>query len=422
MRVVILGAGPAGVTVAERVRRLDPEAEISLVSAEPFPPYSPPAMADHFLRHRSTVGAPEGGTEEPLFWKGRDFCSRLGLDYRSPARVRSVDVANRRVQLADSEGLEWDRLVIATGARLFVPLEGRELEGIFDFKSLGAAEELVNEVRKGEVANVVIVGAGFIGVEVALLLCDLGLQVTLLERFDRVMPQMLDLETAQIVAEALGRRGVDLRLRTEALAFLSSRRCKGRVGALELVSGETLVADVFVAASGVQPNVDFLADSTLDVGWGIPVDESLRTSVEHIYAAGDVAETRDRLTGERSVHAIFPNAVVQAEIVAANLLGHDLRYEGSETMNSLKHLGVPVVAAGAVNGEEVLRWRCGDRLRQLVVDDDDRLIGFRLAGDIRQAGVLRALMLRGDPVTRWKGRLLGGEIRAAELGGLMQVA
>jgi NAD(P)H-nitrite reductase large subunit len=99
------------------------------------------------------------------------------------------------------------------------------------------------------------------------------------------------------------------------------------------------------------------------------------------------------MTGERYVHAIFPNAVEQGRVVAANLLGDDLRYEGSESMNSLKHVGLPVIAVGAKAGDEELRWRDGGALRKVFVSDG-RIVGFRLAGDIRGAGVYRALMLK----------------------------
>jgi NAD(P)H-nitrite reductase large subunit len=201
-----------------------------------------------------------------------------------------------------------------------------------------------------------------------------------------------------------------VRLHTEAEKFLGSERVEG----VSLANGETLTADVYVTATGVQPNVDFLESSGIDCGWGIRVDDRLSTNVEGVYAAGDVAETHDRLTGERYVHAIFPNAVAQAEIVAANVLGHDLRYEGAEAMNSLKHLGLPVMAVGAVAGDETLRWQSGAVLRHLVLQDD-RLIGFRLVGDVERGGLLRSLMLRRLPIGRFKERLLRGDFGFADL-------
>jgi NAD(P)H-nitrite reductase large subunit len=387
---VILGAGPAGLTVAERLRELAPvdDLDLDIVYDEPFAPYSPPAMADHFLT----------GRDAPLYWKGADVLERLGVTHHRAA-CRSVDAAARRVVLSSGATLAYDRLVIATGSRLHAELPGVELAGIHDFKSLRTASALVSRARRGEVTSALIVGAGFIGVEVALLLSDLGLQVTMISR-RWVMPRGVDPETGDVVLAALQGRGVAVRLYQPAEAFEGDTE----VEAVRLAGDERLRADVYVAATGVKPNLECLAGSGLAADWGVTVDDDLRTSDASVYAAGDVAETRDRLTGERYVHAIFPNAVAQGRVVAERLLGLETVYDGAESMNSLKHLGVPVVAAGVPSGEE-LRLRDGPVLRKLFVADG-RITGFQLAGDIRGAGVYRRLMLTGADVRGYGPRLL----------------
>jgi NAD(P)H-nitrite reductase large subunit len=167
-----------------------------------------------------------------------------------------------------------------------------------------------------------------------------------------------------------------------------------------------LSADLIVAATGVKPHTEFITGSGIVSDWGIHVDDHLQTSVPGIVAAGDVAEAADWLTGERYVHAIFPNAVTQAPIAAANLLGGTVRYEGAEAMNSLKHLGVPIVAMGTIEEpDEVLRWQQGGDLRSVYLRDGC-VIGAQLAGDIRAAGVYRALMMRRSRVARFGQRLV----------------
>jgi len=390
MRVVILGAGPAGLSVAERLRELAPVGDVDLdvVYDEPFPPYSPPAMADHFLT----------GRDAPLYWKGTDVLERLGATHHRAA-CRSVDPAARRVELTSGATLDYNRLVIATGSRLHAEVPGVELAGVHDFKSLRTATALVDRARRGEVTSALIVGAGFIGVEVALLLADLGLQVTIISR-RWVMPRGVDPETGEVVRAALQGRGVAVLMYQPAEAFEGDTE----VEALRIAGGERLRADVYVAATGVKPNLECLAGSGLAMDWGVTVDDDLRTSEVDVYAAGDVAETRDLLTGERYVHAIFPNAVAQGRIVAERLVGLDPVYAGAESMNSLKHLGVPVVAAGVPSGEE-LCLRDGPVLRKLFVDDG-RITGFQLAGDIRGAGVYRRLMLTHADVRGYGPHLL----------------
>jgi NAD(P)H-nitrite reductase large subunit len=215
------------------------------------------------------------------------------------------------------------------------------------------------------------------------------------------MWRMLEPETAGIVLEKVRARGVEVRLDTRAEAFLGDREVTG----VKLESGEELRADAYIAATGIKPTIEWLEGSGVETGWGVVVDDLLRTSVPGIYAAGDVAETRDRMTGERFVHAIFPNAVAQARVVANGLLGFEVPYEGAEAMNSLKHLGVEVIAVGAQSGQEEVRWRQNGVLRKVFLSNG-RIVGIRLVGDIRGAGVYRSLMLRGVDVTPFRHHLL----------------
>ncbi len=392
MRTVVIGTGPAGISAAETLRRLDPSGSVVALSTEPFPPYSPPSLADHFLT----------GRDAPLYWKGRDVCERLGIEEKRSARVVGIDTENREVVLADGAHIGFEGLVLASGSRLHAPMPGAELAGVLDFKSLQTATELFARVREGEVSTALIVGNGFIGIELSLLLADLGVEVTVIGRRNWLMPRVLDPTTSRIAEAVLTARGVILRLGVEAEAIVGDPRASGVL----LADGSTVSADLVVAATGVKPHTEYLDGSDITTGWGVHVDERLSTSVPGIVAAGDVAETADRFTGERYVHAIFPNAVAQAPIAAANLLGAGLRYEGAESMNSLKHLGVPIVAIGTTDSpDDVLRWEANGDLRTVYLRDD-RIVGAQLAGDIRAAGVYRSLMLRRVPVGRLGARLV----------------
>ncbi len=390
MKVVIIGAGPAGVSTAETLRHYSSQAEIVMLTEEPYPPYSPPAMVTYFE------------TGEPVhFWRGQDFAERTEVTYRPGVRVAGVMPEAHTVRLESGETLDYDKLVIATGGRLYAPVEGSDKPGIYNFKSLSAAEDLLRRVKGGEARTALIVGAGFIGVEIGLLLADMGVEVTQLVR-SRVMRSMLDPETSELVLDMMQQRGIHVVRGADADAVAFGGKTRAR--AVEMRSGAELAADILVAATGLRPNIAVLADSGLQVNWGVLVDDYQRTSHPDVYAAGDVAETKDRLTGERYVHAIFPNAVEQGRIVAYNLLGHELAYEGADNMNSLKHLGLPVMAVGQMEGEE-LRARADGTLRKIYLQDG-RIVGFRLTGDISSAGIYRSLMNRQEDVSAYKNRLL----------------
>lgn len=390
MRIVIIGAGPAGVTVTETLRQCGNRSEIVMLTDEPYPPYSPPAMVAYF----------ETG-QQVHFWRGRDFAERMGLDYRPGTRVAAVMPEESAIRLEGGEILGYDRLVLATGGRLYAPVPGADKPGIYNFKSLTAAEKLLSLVKEGRAQSALIVGAGFIGVEIGLLLADLGLKVTQLVR-SRVMRSMLDPETSELVLGMMEERGVHIQRGegADAVAFVGEPRAL----AVEMRSGAELSADLLVAATGLRPNIEFLAGSGIETDWGVVVDQYQCTNYSGIYAAGDVAETKDRINGQRYVHAIFPNAVAQGQIVAYNLLGWDVAYEGADSMNSLKHLGLPIMAVGHMEGEE-LCVRHNGTLRKIFLKDS-RIVGFRLAGDVSSAGIYRSLMNRREDVSAFKHRLL----------------
>jgi NAD(P)H-nitrite reductase large subunit len=221
---------------------------------------------------------------------------------------------------------------------------------------------------------------------------------------------MLDEETASYAEQAIRERGIDLRLNTKGVEF------KGRhmADALVLETGETLYADMFIAATGIRPNVAFLQGSGLPVQHGLIVNDALESGSPDIFAAGDVAETVDMITGKRYVHALHPNAVAQGTLVAHNILGYGRTYAGAENINSLKHLGLPMVAVGEISGHEELKKKDGKTLRKIILRDD-RIVGFRLVGDIRFAGLYRSLMLQKENISTYKRYLLDDQFSAGWL-------
>ncbi|HUH95851.1 MAG TPA: FAD-dependent oxidoreductase [Anaerolineales bacterium] len=390
MKIVIIGAGPAGVSAAETIRTYDRQSRILMLSAEPYLPYSPPAMADHFIT----------GSNLHL-WRDRHWPKQIDLDYRKGVEVHAIDPEAHRIEFKDGRRTRYDRLVIATGSRLYAPVPGSDMPGVHNFKSLSAAEAIVAQVKSKKARTAVIVGAGFIGMEIALLLCDLGVEVTQIEMLDQVMATMLDQDTAAVALDLMRKRGVNVRLKTKAVSFVGGRKAKG----VQLSSGKILEGDILIAATGVKPNLDLLEGSGIAHNFGIRVDDHLHTNMPDVYAAGDAVEVPDRLTGETYVHAIFPNAVEQGRVVGLNLVGYATRYEGAERMNSLKHLGLPIMAVGLKEGEEVLQEKRNGDLRTIYLKQN-RVVGFQLAGDIRSAGILRTLMLQGADVRPIKHRLL----------------
>lgn len=389
-KILIIGTGPAGVTAAETLRLHDQESAVTMISDEPHPPYAPPAMVDHFI----------SGSNAHL-WRGENWPHRMGVDYRSGTRVTSIDSKSKQVKMVNGSAFKYDKLVIATGSRLYAPLEGSDMPGVYNFKSLSAAEQLIQKVKSGQANSAVIIGAGFIGIEVALMLRELGVAVTQIEMLDKVMPAMLDTQTAAFVMDCMRDRGIKIFLNTKAVAIIGN----GSAQAVELESGDSLKADIFITATGVKPNIEPLIGSDIHFDWGITVDKQLRTSVPDIFAAGDVIEAPDRFSAEVYVHAIFPNAVEQGRVVGLNLAGIDVEYQGAERMNSLKHLGLPIMAVGLKEGDEILSSSWNGTRRSIYLQNN-RVVGYQLTGDVKPAGALRSLMVRQENVEKIKDWLL----------------
>ncbi len=390
MKIVIIGSGPAGVTTVETVRTFDKQAELFMLTDEPYLPYSPPAMADHFINHTDTH-----------LWREADWPLQMGLNYLRATRVMEIEPEAHCLRLASGEIMNYDRLVIAAGAKLYAPVESAHLPGVYNFKSLSAAESMIEKVRSGQARSALIIGAGFIGMEIALLLAELGVQVTQIEMLDQVMSTMLDAETAAVALSLMRERGIDVRFNTKAQAFIGNSKATG----VRLENGQTLQADLLIAATGVKPNLDLLQGSGIQSHKGIVVDEYLHTNAPDVFAAGDCIETKNRVTGEVNLHAIFPNAVEQGNVVGMNLVGDSIEYAGAERMNSLKHLGIPIVAAGEKYGDEILRQQHGSTLRTVYLQEN-RIVGFQMVGDIQAAGILHAMMIQKADVQRLKAHLL----------------
>jgi NAD(P)H-nitrite reductase large subunit len=376
----IIGAGPAGITAAETLRSYS-DSHITIFSSESHPPYNPVLLTTHLKT---------GG--DKVFWKGKDILERLNVDARLGEKVERLDVKNRRI-ITEKGDYVFDRLVIASGSRLYAPLKGLHLPNVYNFKSLTQVQNLRSQIKERKKA--VVVGGGFQGTEIALALCEMGLEVTLIEATDRIMPDRLDKKTSRFIEEVLESKGAELAFNSFGVEFVGDGVCR----AVITKDGDEFAGDIFIAATGMTPNIDF-CKKELEISKGIIVNEYMETSQNGIYACGDVCETRNRITGEREIFANYWNAVRQGRIAALNLLGHRIPYDGSDVMNSLKKLGFHFIVAGDVSGEYEEVEKRGNYWRFYI--KDGRLIGYIIVGDISNAGLFYKLMLSGEDVSRFR--------------------
>jgi NAD(P)H-nitrite reductase large subunit len=400
MKHLIIGAGPSGVIAAETIRKHAPGDSITIVGDEPEAPYS--RMAIPYLLI-GQVG--EEGTH--LRHTAGHFANHR-ITLRS-GRVAKVDIAAKSVVLDDGESLPYDRLLIATGSSpIAPPIPGIQGPGVHPCWTLQDAREIMKLAQPG--ARVVQMGAGFIGCIIMEALANRGVQLSVVEMGDRMVPRMMGPTAGGMIKDWCEKKGVAVYTgaRVDAIERDGSPTLKVR-----LSSGTVLDAELVISATGVRPNIGFLKDSGILALVGVLTDEHLQTNVPGVYAAGDCAEAFDKVTGKTIVSAIQPNAAEQARVAALNMVGQKTALRGVTQINVLDTLGLISASFGAWDGVpggqsvEMTDRGGADGGRHLSLQfGGDRLVGCNAIGWTDHVGVMRGLVEGQVSLGEWKDKLL----------------
>ncbi|MEU5537379.1 FAD-dependent oxidoreductase [Streptomyces sp. NPDC020362] len=314
--VVVVGAGQGGLDTVASLRAKGYAGPVALVGDEPVLPYQRPPLSKGFVS--GTV------TAEELTLRTESFFEGLGITPVLGDRALTIDLARQAVQLASGAALGYDKLVLATGARpRTLPLPGMGLAGVLTLRTLADAEKLRRGLT-GPARRVVLIGAGFIGLELASTARSLGHHVTVVEAQPRVLARALTPQMASWLAARHRAQGVRLLLGREVTALRAG--ASGRVGAVALDGSEQLSADLVVIGVGVLPHCELAAGAGLVVDDGIVVDQHLRTSDRAVYALGDCARFPSPHLGRATRLESVQNASDQARCVAAAICGEPAPY------------------------------------------------------------------------------------------------
>ena len=312
--IVIVGASLAGAKAAETLRAAGFDGRVVLVGEEPDPPYERPALSKGYLRgedERSRIAV-----------HGEDFYDAHDVQLRTSTRVAAIDPHAREAHIDTGERIRFDKLLLTTGAsprRLDVA--GADLAGVHYLRTVGDTERLREAVRGA--TRVVVVGAGWIGCEVAASARQMGAEVALLEAASLPLERVLGPEVGAVYRDLHADHGVELHLSTAVAGMVGSTHVAGvRTGTGQVVEG-----DVVLVGVGVTPRVELAADAGLAVSDGVLVDEHLRSSAEDIYAAGDVANAWHPLLDTRVRVEHWANALNQGPAAAQSMLGVSTTYD-----------------------------------------------------------------------------------------------
>ena len=429
MKHVILGAGPAGVIAAETIRKHAPYDQIVLIGDEPEPPYS--RMAIPYLLF-GRVG--EAGT---YLRHSSSHWSDLRIEMRS-AGCTAVDAEKRSLSLSDGSILTFDTLLIATGSQpVRPPIPGIDSSDVHPCWTMADARAIMQKATKGK--RVLQMGAGFIGCIIMESLAARGIELTVVEMGDRMVPRMMGPTAGAMIKEWCEKKGVKVYTgaRVESIAPVGavaaggtgggllgkivnlftgaaqapSPTAAGRGGlAVRLSTGQTLVADLVISATGVKPNIGFLEGTSVKCLLGVLTDEHMQTSVPGIYAAGDCAEAFDKISAKTIVSAIQPNAADQAYVAGMNMAGQRATLKGVTQINVLDTIGLVSTSfgdwEGVPGGQHVeLTDRAAGRHLSLQFKGDV-LVGCNSVGWCDHVGVMRGLVEGRVNLGEWKDALL----------------
>ena len=416
MKLVIIGNGVAGVTAARALSApLPPNpstglragvggiegggVEIEIYTQEARHYYPRPRLQS-FLA--GEIELEELPLYPPAWYEKRGIAVHLGVE------VVELDPMAKRITLAactehsrsNGRQVAYDRLLLATGSRPFIPsIEGVDKGGVFTLRTIEDALAIKKWAEGAKRA--VVVGCGLLGLEAARALRVLGLEVTVLERGPYPLQRQLDAEGGALMGELIEAMGIEVALNASSQAILGDEQASGVL----LQDGRTIEGDLILVSAGVRCNVGLAQEAGLEVSRGVVVDDHLRTSADDIYAAGDVAEFRGR------VYGIIPACLEQARVAAANMLGREqVEYQGTIPSNVLQVVGIDCASIGIVHppeGEdyqELRKSRAG--VYKKLVLKDGRLVGAILLGDRKDVAPISRLIRRGADVSRYVERLL----------------
>lgn len=375
MRCVVIGASAAGISCAKTLRELDKDCEIILISKDK-------KVVSRCILHHYIEGIRE---IKNLDFTSKEFFENYNIQWKKGIEVVGIDAKEHILKLDNEEEVKYDKVCLATGASAFIPpIENlREANNVVGLRNLEDAIKIKELAPK--IKNIVVLGAGLVGVDAIAGLMEYDVKIHLVEMGDRILPLQLDEYAAEVYHERLRERGVNLKLGVKAEKLILDKNNNPKE--LMINTGEAIPCDLVVVATGVRSNIGFLNGSGVECDrLGLIINEKGETDSKDIYGAGDV-------TGR---NPIWPTAVKEGIIAASNMLGKEIfmtDFFGSKNTMNFCHL--PTMSLGVVvkpddTYEEVIDKQGEDYKK--IIYKDGQIYGAIIQGDLSYAGVLTQLI------------------------------
>lgn len=385
MRYVVIGSSASGINGAKALRELDKDAEIILISKDEYV-YSR-CILHHYISGIRDIKA--------LNFSGEDYFRKYDIKWINGVKVVNLDDKKQIIELSDKQKIEYDKVLIASGASPFIPpIENlRGANNVIGLRNLEDAQKIKNGI--GHIENIAVLGAGLVGIDAIAGLVDYGLNITVVEMIDRVLAMQLDHHAASRYERLFNKKGVNFKLGVKAEKLVVDDENNPKE--LIIDTGERIPCELIIVATGVRSNVDFLKESQVETNkFGLIFDTKGQTNVENIYGAGDVS----------GKNPIWPTAVKEGIIAANNMAGNDLimtDFFGSK--NTMNYLGLATMSLGEVippdetYAEEIEE---DDDNYKKIIHKDGKIYGAIIQGDLSYAGILTQLIKEKIDISRVK--------------------
>jgi nitrite reductase (NADH) large subunit len=366
MKYIIIGNGVAGTTAAENIRKIDTAGEITVISEEDSPYYSRIRLIEYLAG---------GATKEDIIIHGDDWHKNNAVRLILGSRVVSIIPEKNEVVTDKKERFSYDRLLLATGGKCFIPpISGSDKKGVFALRTIADADAIIAYAEGKK--KILLIGGGVLGLEAGNSLRKRGYEITVVEFFPRLLPRQMDPEGAEVLRAQMESMGFTLYLGATTKEITGDKKAEGVL----LEDGTHIDGDVIIVSAGIRPQSELADMLGLESKKGVLVNDSMETGRENIYAAGDLIEHREKFYG------IWPAAEKQGEVAGIKMAGGDAQYEGTTMSNVLKVVGVDLAAAGDIDAESkhesIVEKNNEKYIYKKLVLKDNILAGCILYGDI----------------------------------------
>lgn len=379
--IVIIGGGVAAVNAADTISSRNKKARITIVSKEKYLPY---------YRTRLTEILDNDIPMERLEIKKQSWYDERNIRLMLGEEVVSILPEEKNVVLVNGKKLKYDSLVIASGARCFVPpFENKDLENVRVIRELAETYEIIKTAKKSK--NTVVIGGGVLGLETAWGLKNLGLNVTILEVMPRVLPKQLDEKGSNLLQKMIKEANIDILTGVKIKGFTGDKKVEKVI----LEDGRELTADLVIVSAGIIPNKEFVLSSGIAVNRGIIVNEKMETSLKNIYACGDIAEFNGKIIG------LWQVAMEQGKVAGANICGDEKVYNEQIQPLNFEGMNTQLLSIGCIKPEceccEVVIDYNGDKnTYRKFFFDHEKIVGALLVGDTAKSVAIMKAVREGS--------------------------